>query len=126
MLRLKIFLKCSTKKLSFINKYINYSGFDFLLNLKNELNKQAKIIFKYILIFIKFQFKNLNLINILKFLKLKKILILPSKILKRKRFRAKGRVFDIHKKNSFIIFYFDKINSNSFLNNNSSIIWEKK
>jgi len=126
MLKLKIFFKCSTKKLIFINKYINYSVFNFLIKLKTELNKQAKIIYKYIITNIKTQFKNLNLIKVLNFLIIKKILILPSKIIKRKRFRAKGRVFDIHKKNSFLVFYFDKLKTKNYLKNNSSKIWVEK
>ena len=109
MLRIKIFLKCSIKKLKYLKNYNNFSCYKFLFDLKNHKNRQSNIIFINIYNFIKFHFKEENLFNILNFLILKKILILPSKILKRKRFRAKGRVFDIHKKHSFVLFYFNKI-----------------
>ena len=107
MFKIKIFLKLSTKKLLKLNSYKNKNLRIFINFLITENNKNLNIILKKILIFInilkKKYIKDFTENTIKETIYISNLVYLPSKKLKRIKFRAKGRIDNIEKRNSFLI-----------------------
>lgn len=107
MFKIKIFLKISTKKLIKLNLYKNKNLKSFINFLIIENNKNLNIILKKILIFInilkKKYIKDFTENTIKETIYISNLVYLPSKKLKRIKFRAKGRIDNIEKRNSFLI-----------------------
>jgi|SRR5690606_28428913 len=112
MFKIKIFLKLSTKKLLKLNSYKNKNLRIFINFLITENNKNLNIILKKILLFINIlKEKNVNYFtdkSIKEKIYISNLIYLSSKKLKRFKFRAKGRIDNIEKRNAFLVLCLSK------------------